>query len=407
VKRTRTMGIAVAMALALTAVTGASAASASEFQSAGAGYGETTTWNGSRTGENHKLHLGEDWFSCNSASFSGQMTGPSATELTVTPSLSGCMWNQQAVGWTMNGCKYRLHAGSGSGSQSVGTVDIAGCEDPMSFTGFGCKLEIGNQNGIGTVEYKNITGGKVTAIANLSGITYNRISLGGCTNQTNGTFSDGTYTGQWNVAGLNSKGESRNIAIAGPTPPPPPPPTRFVAEARASISAESINAKFIGTREGALQCKSKWATELPTGEADSITVTPILSGCSFNGQITGFSTSYGGCSFKHYASGAFEIVGATCASNPFTIVDTNVGEECTITIGPQGPLAIFTVTNEGSGAARKVKMNANQLVANLKYTAAGPHCREPGTFSDGQYKPTGISVTAKNSKGETRGIWVE
>jgi hypothetical protein len=392
------MGIAVAMALALTAVMGVAQASASEFVRPGAGAGQPTTLSGTRVGlKNHNLGLGADSFSCSGVAFSGQMTGPSAEQASVTPEL-GCSWLGYATSWSIGTCKYRLHVS--------GSVDIAGCTQPMSWTGFGCKIEIGNQNGIGTVSYKNTETekyGTIAASALLTGITYTR--QGSC-NGGPGTYTNGTYTGEWTIKGSDSTGTKVNIAVNAT---PPPPPSKFVAqEAAASISAEAINAKFISTREGALQCKSKWATELPTGEADSITVTPILSGCSFRGETSGFSTSYGGCSFKHYASGAFEIVGATCASNPFTIVDnTHVGEECTITIGPQGPLAIFTVTNEGLEAARKVKMNANQLVANLTYTATGPHCPVPGTFSDGQYKPTGISVTAKNSKGETRGIWVE
>jgi hypothetical protein len=407
VRTIKTLGIATAVALALIAVVGASAASASEFQAEGEV--GTITLSGARGLKSHSLKLGSDWFTCKEVAFSGQMTGPNASEVTVGPEL-GCTWQAGSPAvWATHGCKYRLHPGSSSETGTVGSLDITGCTSPMFFKSSGCEIEVGNQNRVGTLEYKNtVVEGKaaIKVNASLTGIIYTR--RGPCTGLS-GTYSDGTYTGEWIVKGSNSKSEIVNVGVYGTAPPPP---SKFVAqEPPATITAETLNptnGKFLTfPKDGGLPCGSTGSTESATGEAGSFTITPTLSGCSFNGstEAEGVSVSMGGCSFKYSVSGSFEITGATCASNPIKVNTTRAAEECTVTVGPQGPLSGLSFANEGTGTARVVRMTSGP-VKGLTYTAAGPHCLGPGTFSDGEYKQT-LKFKATNSEGEARGIWVE
>ncbi len=93
----------------------------------------------------------------------------------------------------MGGCVYILDTG--------GTMDIAGATcaaKPMIIEIPGCKVEIGPQEGLGTVSYTNLNVGEgpkqeVTASFNLEGVKYTA-SGGSCPEagvKTNGLYTTG------------------------------------------------------------------------------------------------------------------------------------------------------------------------------------------------------------------------
>ena len=396
-KSIRTLGIAAVMALALTAFAGAGTASASTFLNPGAGAAESRTWSGTRTGVNHRLTLPGESFNCSNVSFSGALTGPSGKEITVSPQLSGCVWGGQPASFAVNGCKYRLRPGLGSGGSSVGWLDIVGCEKPMTFNNYGCKVEIGNQNGIGTIQYSSTEVEKnktVNMAANLSGIEFTR---NGFCFGANGTFATGEYIGDWLVKGFNSIGEQAPIAVEGTGP------SAFASEeAPVTFGGErsGVNKAFIDTgSNGTLICSThSFAGSSAAASFESMTLTPTYGGnCYFAGMTT--SVSMGGCSYEFHRNGGFAIVGAGCAANPISF---SAGG-CTATIGPQS-LSGLTYANQGTGKLRSVVTGGE--AKGLTVTTTGAGCANPGTLSIGVYK--GIDrLTAANSGGKQQGLWLE
>ena len=395
-KSIKTLGIAMAMALALIAFVGAGTASANNFSSST----ESATWAGSLSGKSHVQIFSSGGSSesvvCSEVGFSGAVSSKKTSELTVTPVLNSCNAQGFLVNWSMNGCKYRFHAGAGP--SLVGSVDIVGCTKPMSLSYGACVKEIGNQNGIGTVTYTNVgPGTSVTFTANLQNINF---TVSGCFGIPGGTYSLGSYTGTWTVKSTGNAVEVESTPAA--------PVWKFVAqEAPASVTVKSSSSKFMGFPQGqGVQCATSGSTEMAGGEAEGLTFVPTLSGCSMQSETEGISTSMGGCSFKFRGSGTFEIVGSTCAAAPITFTHFKAGVECTVTVGPQGPLSGISFYNEGSGTGRVVRKAVSPEIKGLKYTAVGPHCEGEGTFTDGTYRQP-LIISATNSKGAAQGIWVE
>jgi hypothetical protein len=377
--------MATAMALALIAFVGASSASAAAFEIPGAGSESSTTWNGVRTGKAHVLQLGagEETFSCENVSFSGQMKGESTTELTVSPELGNCTWfGKYPVVWAMNGCKFRLNTGPG-------TLDIVGCEKAMTFTTPGCAVEIGNQNGIGSVTFKSseVEGLKtVTAAASLSGITYTRTQASACGGSSKiGTFSNGTYNGEWTVK-----------------------PAHFATEATPAEILAKGNAKMFKFHGGlALSCPHFEATGfVGPVNSESITLNSVKFGSECISMGVWVTPSMGSCSLRYTASGDFQIVGPSCASNPITIIGTVGAGTCTITIGPTGLKSAFGYTPEGAGSSRSLFVSSGEATG-ITHTFSGAGCNSQGTFSDG-IKPTqNLKISATKGFGSPNGLWIE
>jgi hypothetical protein len=401
VKSIKILGIATAMALALTAFAGAGVASANNFKTTIAPVG----WTGSLTGKNHVLTVGEA-FTCSGVGFSGENKIKSSSELTVAPELSGCIHNGQGpASFAMHGCKFRFHPGAGP--SLVGTVDIVGCETPMSNTAVPCITEIGNQSGLGTVTYKNVatSPSTVTAIAKLSSITYTRSS--GCTGG-NGTFNDGTYVGEWTLKGFSNPGGVPTAVEVESTSAAPF--IRFGAEeAPVTISGTGSGNKAINGGGNGVNCSvySLSGTSAST-TTEALTLTPSFKGCTVGGEAVpdGFVTA-GGCSYVFHVGGSLDIAGATCASNPISA--TRAG--CVLTIGPQSGLSGFTgikYTNEGSGKLRKISLTGSGYIEGVAFTTVGPKCGTAGTYNGiGSLRVTTPALTATNSKGAAQGISIE
>lgn len=397
-KTFKTLGVATAMALALIAFVGASAASANWFKSDV----ESETWSGSRAGKNHTLNLGGEVFSCEKVSFSGTASSKSTGAITTTPELGSCAWiNGFVVGWATNGCKYRFHAGPGS--ELKGTVDITGCEKPMTMSSAGCTITIPNQSGLGPVTYKNVAGSPktVTAIAALTSITYTRSGV--CGAGSAGTYSNGTYSGEWTVKGLLS-GIPVGVEVEATSPAPP---SLFTAEeAPVTLSGSNLSsATYFKAIGGSLtSCKSySLSGSSASASTSTITLTPTFKECTVGGEVVpDGNVSAGGCSYVFHANGTFDIAGATCASNPITVKRTG----CVSTIGPQSGISSeFTYTNQGSGKLRTVAIGGSSG-ANITYTSVGASCASEGTLSTGRILSS-VTQSASNSGGAQQGLSIE
>jgi hypothetical protein len=396
VNRIKSFGLAVAMALALTALLGVSSASANWFVSSSS----TTEWNGSRTGNNHVLSLNGESFSCSKVSFSGETLGAVTSQLTVTPEL-GCTFLGYEANWATNGCKLRFHPGAPVGEQLIGSVDITGCKSPMSMNFSGCLTEIGNQNGVGTVEYKNSTEGGVkvvTIVAKLEGLTFTR--SGAICFGAPGTHYNGSYTGSWKVKGF-TKGFPVSVAVESAALPSP---TIFAAEeAPVTISGtDSVSRKRMGLN-GTLGCSTYTLSGTSASvTAKSISLAPAYKNCTFAGApIPDNYVTAGSCLYVLHPNGSLDIAGAACAEDPIMI--TSPG--CITTVGPQTGLSVVKYSNGGSGKLRTVEVSSSSLYG-LKFTAIGPGCWEEGTFSTGSIPQVSL-LKATNSAGNPQGLSVE
>jgi len=395
VNKFKTMGVAVVTALALTALIGAGTASAATFKAPGAGAEAETTWSGTRSGANHKLSLGGDTFNCSNVSFAGGMLGWESSEANVNPELKNCSW-LSTVSWVTNGCKFRFRANAGG--YPAGTVDIHSCTKPLTMTAAGCQLEVGNQNGIGTVEYKTtVTEGKnsIAILANLKNITYTRVGGSGCAVNKPGTFSDGTYTGEWTVKGTRG-GSSVPIEVGVGSS------TKFAVEsAPATITGTGTGGtlfKNLGGNSPSCKGYSLSGTMSATSE-EAITVAPTYKECTGPGgqALPEGYVRRGSCSYVFHVNGTFDIAGASCATDPMTITSNG----CVTVIGPQSGIAgTFAFLNEGGwGAFRTISMSGS--TTGVTYTNMGPLCTFQGTASTGQINsPAKLSATSQS-------LWLE
>lgn len=195
----KVLGLAVVAVFALSAV-GASAASAATFQS------EATTTNltGTQTG-NHVFNAAGAKITCKKASFTGQQSGTSVSEVTLGAAYSECSFLFFNVNVNMNGCSYRFHAN--------GETDVVGAScGGITYEGAGCKVVVPAQTGLNSVSYATAGSGSSRTInvkPNVTGIKYT--SSGLCpengTNLTNGKYESGPT----NVVGKNTGGTQVGI----------------------------------------------------------------------------------------------------------------------------------------------------------------------------------------------------
>ena len=381
------------MALALTALVGVASASAIEFRAWGQG-GSTTTLNSARTGKNHVIKLGADSMGCSNVSEAGSMAGETASSISMSSELTGCSFYGYAASWATNGCMFRF--------QANGKADIVNCTKPMYFNFEGCILEVGNQSNLGTVTYNNTTTegiATVTIVANLTGLTYTRFQNGVCAGK-GGTFSDGTYTGEWILKGKTAGGTAVELSMYSP------PPTQFVTEeAPATIVGANyeMRKRLTGIGGNGATCSSYTLSgTMVSTKAESITLTPTFKGCNVGGEAVpdGFVNA-GDCKYVFYVSGKLDITGETCATKPMSITRSG----CIATIGPQSGFFGFNYANAGAGAFRTVSMSG-ATSSSVTYTTVGPSCTILGTFNEGKILST-ASLSATNAGGGQQGLWLE
>jgi hypothetical protein len=132
------------------------------------------------------------------SSFHGELTGRTQT-LTATPTYTGC----EAFGFVeakviMNGCNYLFHLttlvpASTTYQAHVDVVCPAG--KVIEINAGTCKITIGGQNGLTTVDLQNVAGGKVSVTPTVANIGYTVTQDGfGCPFAGTGAKGGATYT---------------------------------------------------------------------------------------------------------------------------------------------------------------------------------------------------------------------
>jgi hypothetical protein len=397
VKSIKTLGLVAVMALALTAVVGVGAASASEFRSEAA----STTWNITAINPGANLQLGASGgFSNCGNDLSGSTTSTSSPTLLgrsvyVTsegkPSFT-CNWLSQPATWTMGSCEYRFRPG---GESLVGFVDLTKCgKEEMFWSAGGCKLTLGNQKYLSSVTYKNIGAGskrEILASADLKGITYTAAGAG-CFGST-GTYSTGTYKIEWKLSGTSA---GKQVGVWAESSPLPAPTVFAAEEAPVTIAGKIAENKAIfqtGANGSVLCSEHQLSGSSATTTSTSIALSASYKGCEFLGQPA--TMSMGGCSYVYRVNGGFDLVGATCASNPVTFSAAG----CTVTIGPKSGLTGLTYSNSGLGVRTAGEASG------LTSTVTGVGCIATGSFAT-IYKSKD-TLSATNSSGKPQGFAVE
>jgi hypothetical protein len=199
----KVLGLAV-VAMLTTGVL-ATSASAAEFHSEISG---TTTIEGSQAGTN-TIVTDSGTFHCTTVTFSGSQTGSTASDVTLTPSYSGCRstgFIEANVTIDVNGCKYTLG--------STGNIQITGCTNTnhtIVVTAPFCKIEIGEAQ-ISPVDFVNEGSAKtrdIKVVSTIGNITYREVGIG-CAHDGSIT-TGGSYTGAITFKGKNSTNEQVGI----------------------------------------------------------------------------------------------------------------------------------------------------------------------------------------------------
>ena len=186
-------------------------ATAAEFHSEAA---HTILSGGQPAESNDVITFRAGTVTCNSRTYAGTAASATSSELTVTPAISEC----NAFGFVNakvdvpggnvpagagGGCDYRFTPSTASSQLHV----VCGAGEFITTTAFNCYVKWGSQTLTG-VSYANSGSGSsrdVTTSINITGLTYTQESKSfpGC---TNGTFSDGKWSGAVTAFGSNTSG---------------------------------------------------------------------------------------------------------------------------------------------------------------------------------------------------------
>jgi hypothetical protein len=205
IRSVKMLGLAVVAVLAMSAVV-ASAAMAENFHSESS----PTVLSGSQTAT-HEFTTSVGTVTCTTATFAGEATGTSVSEVSVHPTYEGCKLSgiNISVTITTTGCNYRFY----NVASKSGPTDIV-CETGKSITvaGPGCTVTVGGQTGLNSVSYANEgaeTSRTVKVTASVTGIAYSTKGfLCGTSSKTNGT-----YSGPTSVKGLTGGGVQQGIFV--------------------------------------------------------------------------------------------------------------------------------------------------------------------------------------------------
>ncbi len=334
-------------------------------------------------GEVEKFTVGANKVECH-----GKFTGTSLTgedsELTMTPEYTypdtggnpDCRTHNEVGDFTthvsMNGCDYLLHSGTKlKEGEYTGTVDVKcpeGKKIEVKVTnasgGTKCKLEIGAQNGLNHVIYKNkeVFPRDVTAEVTLEGIKYTQVEGGilGC-GQANGEHSDGKYTSKVTLKGFGTEGEPADLEMDGVfqgAPTTPPPPDHTIIE---GTTEEGEVEKFtVGANK--VECHGKFTGTSLTGEDSELTMTPEYTypdtggnpDCRTHNEVGDFTThvSMNGCDYLLHS-------GTKLKEGEYT---GTVDVKC-----PEGKKIEVKVTNASGGTKCKLEIGAQNGLNHVIY----------------------------------------
>ncbi len=390
-KRIRNLSLAVFTALALTAAIGAAGASASGF----AADSESATITGTSAKEGQALSTVMGVIKCNSFPFASSMKTQGKALTTTVLENASC----GGATFKTNGCQLSLRPGTETSPGNFnGTIDIApaGC-GPMSLTAAGCTISIGAQSGL-SASYENAGTGSeavVNATMNTSGVKYTITGGFGC---PTGTFSNGSWIGDWQMKALNEAGlptglhvvNSIGVYMAGEKSEEAAKQPKFGAEKYpVSLLGGQTTALSFGVNAGSAKCTTIQFDGKLTAAGAEQSLGSLYSGCTAFGF--GATIASNGCQYVlHALNSGPPYVGTVDISCPagksIEIVAKLTGvTKCKALISTQSGLEGVTFTNVGAGSERGVQVNLN--LAGIKYTqqvgtGAGA-CVSSGEFANG------------------------
>ena len=210
IRNLKFLGLALVAALAMSSVV-AGMASADVFTLEAT----PTTITGAQEGTSVLVvHSGEA--KCTTVKETGSFTVSPSSELSVSPTYSGCTFAGLAATTNMNGCTYRYTINSAAGN-TTGTTDIicpAGKEITITAPSVGtpkCIIHIPAQNGLSSISFVNLgstTTREITVNINITNMKYSQTAgtseTGNCATADNTT--DGIYVGKRLLTGENAAG---------------------------------------------------------------------------------------------------------------------------------------------------------------------------------------------------------
>jgi hypothetical protein len=207
-RKLKALGLALVAVAAMTALSAAPA---------------SAVWHGEKTGTVKGINIeGEEVFTtnagnvkCEISEYNGTTTATTPGAVKVKPTYKNC----QAFGFIgtpidVGTCEYEFT----TPVKTTSTVHIVNCATPLRVTAFNCEITVGNQ---GPLSHITWTQGGVPSPPNIhdliahvtiTGIKYTQHSKSfpGC---TNGTFTNGTYTGTNTVRAYDSLGNQVPITV--------------------------------------------------------------------------------------------------------------------------------------------------------------------------------------------------
>jgi len=201
-RKLKALGLALIAVFAMAAISAATASAEELFHSSEA----HSIIRGTQVAED-TFTVNAGTVKCKKATYNGTSSATTVKEQRVKPTYSECT----AFGFVNttidvpSSCEYLFT----QPVAKVGKVDIVGCLEPITVTGFNCWVTVGNQNNLGSITYttgESLKAHDLLIHVSLTGITYTQHSKSfpGC---TAGTFTNGTYTGTSTVEALNTAGE--------------------------------------------------------------------------------------------------------------------------------------------------------------------------------------------------------
>lgn len=197
----KALGLALVAVFAMSALAASAAQATQQYHSSG----EPTSLSGSQTTKNVFHVPGAGTVECSTATFAGTQPTKTASDVTITPTYSGCIaFGFSTTHITTNGCQYTFT--TPTNFKAVSDVVCPGSNKikitPTFFGSSVCTVEVGSQTPSGVVDFENKeTESHVLVTATVTGINH----TAGCGASA---ASDGEYTGS-----VTEKGGANKIWV--------------------------------------------------------------------------------------------------------------------------------------------------------------------------------------------------
>lgn len=208
-KRAKALGLSVAMMLTLTVLLSAAPASAASFKAEeypATFSGETLT--------KPMITTNTGTYKCESATYSG-VASEALSSLTLAPVFGECAFITLIATFEAHSCSFVLNS-TNEAAPFTGTMDMrcskAGDKMVLKIPLVECTVEIPQQIGLPTAEYKNVgagTGRTITATLKISGMSYSENSK--CSSP--GAHTNGLFSAGFSVKGKNKGGKSIGVFL--------------------------------------------------------------------------------------------------------------------------------------------------------------------------------------------------